>query len=192
MSIISHISVFISLVLGLAVVHILGGISLMIDTRKETKTYWIHTLWTINMLFAVILVWLSSFVLSPLSEISVLHFLNLIAYAIVTYLISGLLFPVHGEEITDFFEHFTANRFRLYVLGIIFTIVDATDGFQEFLNTDVPLDIGQYATLSVWCIFFALGLIFNKKWMDILIVIVFSIGLLGWLHSLVDTQVLTW
>lgn len=192
MSIISHISVFISLILGLAVVHLLGGISLKIDTRVKTNTYWIHSLWVINMLFAVVLVWLSSFVLSPLAEISALHFLILLAYSIVTYLMSGLLFPVRGEEISDFNVHFSANRFRFYLLGIVFTIVDALDGFLEFNNTNLPLDIGQFATLSVWMLFFGLGMIVNKKWMDVIIVCLFSIGLMGWFHSLIDTQVLSW
>ncbi len=192
MSIVAHISVFISLILGLAVVHLLGGISLMIDTRVKTQTYWIHTLWVINMLFAVVLVWLSSFVLSPLSNISALHFLTLLAYSTITYLMSGLLFPVEGAEISDFESHFSSNRFRFYLLGSIFTIVDASDGLLEYVNTNLPIDVGQFTTLSVWFILFALGMAVNKKWLDIIIVIVFLIGLAGWFHSLVDTEVLTW
>ena len=70
MSIFSHISVFISLILGLAVVHLLSGFSLILDTRKESRTYWVHLLWTFNMLLTVVLVWLSSFVLSPLTEMA--------------------------------------------------------------------------------------------------------------------------
>ena len=38
----------------------------------------------------------------------------------------------------------------------------------------------------------ALDMAINKKWMDILIVCVFSLGLLGWFHSLIDTEVLSW
>lgn len=192
MSIIAHISVFISLILGLAVVHLLGGISLMIDTRVKTSTYWIHTLWVVNMLFAVVLVWLSSFVLSPLSHISALHFLTLLAYSVATYLMSGLLFPIEGVEITNFEAHFSSNRFRFYMLGLFFTLVDASDGLLEYLNTNLPLDVGQFATLSAWFTLFLFGMVINKKWMDILIVCVFSIGLIGWFHSLIDTEVLSW
>ncbi len=192
MNILAHVSVFISLILGLAVVHLLGGISSMIDTRVKTSTYWIHTLWAINMLFAVVLVWLSSFVLSPLSHISAIHFLTLLGYSIVTYLMSGLIFPVEGVEVTNFEAHFTSNRFRFYLLGLVFTLVDATDGLLEYSNTDLPLDVGQFATLSVWFTLFALGMAINKKWMDVLIVCIFSIGLIGWFHSLIDTEVLSW
>lgn len=192
MSIFAHISVFISLILGLAVVHLLGGISLILDTRKKTKIYWIHLFWTFNMLFTVILVWLSSFVLSPLEEIGVLHFINLLAYAIVTYLICGLLYPVQGEEITDFKVHFEENRTRFFLLGILFVFVDASDGILEYFKTDLPLDIGQFATLTVWFIVFTIALKVRHKAYDAFAAIIFIIGLTGWLVSLVDTGVLAW
>ena len=192
MSIFSHISVFISLILGLAVVHLLSGFSLILDTRKESKTYWVHLLWTFNMLLTVILVWLSSFVLSPLTEISVLHFLNLMAYSIVTYLMSGLLYPVQGDEVTNFHEHFDTNYTRFSFLGILFVLVDATDGMLEHLETNLPLDIGQFATLGVWFILFTCSLFVENRIFKAFVSIVYTIGLIGWLHSLIDTGVLSW
>lgn len=192
MSIFAHVSVFLSIILGLAVVHLLGGISLMLDTRVKTKLYWVHLVWTINMLFIVILVWLSGFVLSPLTEMGALHFLNLLAYSIVAYLMSGLLFPVRGEEVTDFREHFNANQFRLYVLGIIFTLVDATDGVIEHYAAGIEWDIGQFATLSVWLIVFTIGLRVKNDKYSAFVAIVLLVGILGWFQSLIDTSVLFW
>lgn len=192
MSIFAHISVFLSIILGLAVVHLLGGISLMLDTRVKTKLYWVHLVWTINMLFIVILVWLSGFVLSPLTEMGALHFLNLLVYSIVAYLMSGLLFPVRGEEITDFREHFNANQFRLYVLGIIFTLVDATDGVIEHYAAGIEWDIGQFATLSVWLIVFTIGLWVKSERYSAFAALVLLVGILGWFQSLIDTSVLAW
>lgn len=164
----------------------------MLETRVKIKLYWVHLVWTLNMLFIVILVWLSSFVLSPLTEMGALHFLNLLAYSIVAYLMSGLLFPVRGEEVTDFFEHFNTNRFRLYVLGIIFTIVDATDGVIEHYTANIELDIGQFATLSVWLIVFTIGLWAKNDKYSAFVAIVILVGIMGWFHSLIDTSVLAW
>lgn len=192
MSIFEHVSVFISLILGLAVVHLLGGISLILDTKKKTKVYWIHLFWTFNMLFVVVLVWLSSFVLSPIENLGVLHFLNLLAYSTVTYLICGLLYPVLGEEITDFKLHFNENRFRFFLLGIVYVFVDAADGLLEYYRTDLPLDIGQFATLGVWLVVFTIALKVKHIAYDAFAAIVFAVGLSGWLVSLVDTGVLSW
>jgi hypothetical protein len=192
MSIFSHVSVFISIILGLAVVHLLSGLSLILDTRKASKVYWVHLLWTLNMLFAVVLVWVSSFALSPLDELSMIHFLNLLAYSIVTYLMSGLLFPVQGEEVVDFYEHFTSNRKRFFSLGILFVLVDATDGILEHFEAGIPLDIGQFATLSVWMTLFIISIFKDTKFLNGFVAIAYTIGLIGWLTSIIDTGILAW
>ncbi|MEP1152482.1 MAG: hypothetical protein JXR20_11765 [Balneola sp.] len=192
MTIFGHLSVFISIILGLAVVHLLSGISLILDTRKASKVYWVHLLWTFNMLFAVVLVWISSFTLAPLDELSMIHFLNLLAYSIVTYLMSGLLFPVQGEEVVDFYEHFTANRKRFFSLGILFIFVDATDGIFEHFEAGIPLDIGQFGTLGVWFVLFAISIFKDTKFLNAFVAIVYTIGLIGWLASIIDTGILVW
>lgn len=192
MSIFEHISVFLSIILGLAVVHLIAGLAQIIDAHTKEKLYWVHLLWVFAMLGIVILVWLGSFVLSPISEFSAFHFLNLLAYAMVTSLMSGLLFPLGSQHIDDYYSHFKANRRRLYFLGILFTIVDGIDGVLEHYNANIPWDLGQYATLSVWMIAFTLGIFNRKEWVDVLIIILLIIGILGWFHSIVDVSVLSW
>lgn len=63
MSIFEHVFVFISVILGLAVVHLLGGLFLILDRRVPTRVYWVHMLWTVNMLFFISLVWVGNFAL---------------------------------------------------------------------------------------------------------------------------------
>lgn len=193
MTIFSHISVFISIILGLSVVHLLSGVSLILDKRVQTKTFALHALWTVSMLFVSVNVWLSSFVLSSLETMSAIHFFNLLAYATLVYLMSGLLYPVQGEEVTDFKEHFNENRFRLYVLGILFILVDAFDGVLEHYNAGIAWDIGQFGTLGTWMIFFLIGLKVKNSKFHWVIGIIFFVGLLGWFQSMVDeTNILSW
>lgn len=193
MSIFGHISVFLSIILGLAVVHLLSGVSLILDNRVKTKTYAIHSIWTICMLFVSVNVWLSSFVLSSLDALNAIHFLNLLAYATLVYLMSGLLYPVQGSEVTDFKIHFNENRFRLYVLSIIFVLVDAFDGILEHLNAGVALDVGQFVTLGVWLLLFTIGLFVKNTRLDYVIAIGFIVGLIGWFQSMiVETNILGW
>jgi hypothetical protein len=185
-----HVSVFLSIVIGLAVVHLLSGVSLMLDARVRTRVYGIHLAWVVAMLVVSVLVWVSSFVLSPLAEIGALHVFNLLAYAVVVYLMSGLLFPVRGAEVTDFREHFRANRSRFYLCGVAYTLVDAADGIHELTSTDLPLDVGQFATLSVWCALFLIGLGARSDRFDVVVIVGFAVGLVGWLVSLIQTGVL--
>ncbi len=192
MSIFEHVSVFLSIILGLAVVHLIGGLAMILDAHTKARLYWIHIGWTISMLLIVILVWLGSFVLSPLAQIGALHFLNLLAYAMVTSLMSGLLFPVGGGKVKDYQQHFDANKARLYLLGIVFVIVDAVDGVLEHYNAQIEWDLGQYATLSIWLVAFLVGLTKKSNKVDATIVILLLIGIIGWFVSLIDVSVLVW
>ncbi|MDX1394883.1 MAG: hypothetical protein R3195_10840 [Gemmatimonadota bacterium] len=191
MTIFEHVSVFVSIVLGLAVVHLLGGLSLILDARVRTKVYWIHLAWTAGLLLLTVLVWLGSFALAPVREFGAAHVFNLVAYAMVIYLMSGLLFPVRGEEVTDFREHFHANRTRFFSLGVLFVATDAIDGLLEWRAAGLPLDVGQFGTLAVWLVVFVIGIRSSSDRFHAFAVLAFLVGLGGFLVSLIDTGILS-
>ena len=189
MTIFEHVSVFISIILGLAVVHLLGGVSLILDTRVRTKVYGVHLLWTLNMLFLIVLVWLGNFVLALITEFSAPHFFNLLAYSMVIYLMSGLLYPVRGEEVTDFKEHFHSNRSRFFALGIVFVIMDALDGLLEARATDLDLNPFQFGQLTIFLVLFAIGIKNEREGFHQAVAVVFFLGMLGFLYSLTQVGV---
>ena len=185
MSIFEYVSVFISVILGLAVVHLLGGLSLVLDTRVKTRVYWVHLLWTANMLFLTTLVWVGNFVLADVGAFTVWHFLNMVLYSMFIYLMSGLLYPVKGAEVTDFLHHFNDNRKRFYGVGLCLVITDTVDGLLEHRVIGGDLNPGQFATLTVYAILFIVGIVFKSRRFDAFTAVVFLLGLLGFLESLV-------
>ncbi|NNM04275.1 MAG: hypothetical protein HKO65_04170 [Gemmatimonadetes bacterium] len=126
-----YLTVFVSVVLGLAVVHLLSGVSLILDTRVREKLDWIHSLWTANVFVTTLLVWWFNFALTDVQVWTLPHFLNLVAYSVVLYLMSGLLYPVRGDEIVDFRAHFEANRPRFFSVLLAFQAVDFADAALE-------------------------------------------------------------
>ncbi len=189
LTIFEHVSVFISIILGLAVVHLLGGVSLILDTRVRTKTYSVHLLWTLNMLFLIVLVWLGNFVLAPVAEFSAAHFFNLLAYSMVIYLMSGLLYPVRGEEVTDFRKHYHSNRLRFFALGVVFVITDALDGLLEARATGLDLNPFQFGQLGIFLVLFVIGLKNDREGFHQAVAVVFFLGMLGFLYSLTQIGV---
>ena len=189
MSIFEHYSVFVSIILGLAVVHLLGGLSLILDRRVAARTYGVHLMGTVNLLLVTVLMWLGNFALVWAPEVSVWLFLNLLAYSMAVYLMSGLLFPVRGDEVTDFREHFHANRPRFCVLGVVFVISDAVDGVFEHLATGLPLNPYQFGTLTVFLMIFLIGMRTESERFHRVAAGVFFLGLMGWLQSLVAAGV---
>lgn len=142
------------------------------------------------MLFVSVLVWLGNFVLSDIEAFSVWHFLNLVGYSMVIYLMSGLLFPVRGSEVTDFRAHFDVNRVRFYLLGLLFVITDAVDGLLEHFATAIPLNPWQYITLAMNFLLFVGGIRYAGSRYNGFAAILFFLGSLGWLASLVHRRIL--
>ncbi len=147
-----YLTVFVSVVLGLAVVHLLSGVSLILDTRVRERRDWIHGVWTANVFVTTLLVWWFNFSLTAIEEWTLPYFLNLVAYSVVLYLMSGLLYPVRGAEVIDFRAHFEANRPRFFMVCLAFQAVDFTDAALErqALGSEwVPLHLASVAVFSI-------------------------------------------
>lgn len=166
-----------------------GGLSLILDTRVKTHVYWVHLLWTVNMLFLTSLVWIGNFVLADVLAFSIWHFLNLVLYSMFVYLVSGLLYPVKGAEVTDFRQHFDDNRRRFYIVGLCLVVTDALDGLMEHQIVGGDLNPGQFITLIVYAALFVAGIVMKSKRLDAFAAVVFLLGLLGFLESLVRVGV---
>jgi ABC-type microcin C transport system permease subunit YejE len=53
----SYIIVLTSIIFGLGVTRTVGGLGHLLQTRKRRPTYWIHTLWMLNLLIMMSLLW---------------------------------------------------------------------------------------------------------------------------------------
>ena len=126
-----YLTVFVSVVIGLAIVHLLSGVALILDTRVRERVDWIHGVWTANIFVTTLLVWWFNFGLTAVGVWTLPHFLTLVAYAVVLYLLAGLLYPVRGSEVVDFRQHFEANRPRFFLLCLAFQLVDFADVLLE-------------------------------------------------------------
>jgi hypothetical protein len=147
-----YLTIFVSVILGLAVVHLLSGVALILDTRVRERIDWIHAVWTTNVFLTTLLVWWFNFSLTAVQEWTLLHFLNLVAYAVVLYLMTGLLYPVRGAEVTDFRVHFEANRPRFFAVCLLFQVVDFADAALErqALGTDwAPFHLASVVTFGI-------------------------------------------
>jgi hypothetical protein len=158
-----YLTIFISVVLGLAVVHLLSGVSLILDTRVRQRVDWIHFLWTLNVFVTTLLVWWFNFSLTAVEVWTLLHFLDLVAYAVVLYLLSGLLFPVQGAEAINFRAHFEANRTRFFMVWLAFQVVDFADAALARQALGSAWDPVRLGSLGLFTIAFAFAIRTNER-----------------------------
>jgi hypothetical protein len=94
----SYIIVLTSIVLGLGVTRLVGGLGHLMQTRKHKRTYWVHTLWMINLLLAMTIVWWVAYRWRVQEHWTLLLFIWLLLSPTILYLIASLLFPDQDES----------------------------------------------------------------------------------------------
>ena len=124
MSVFEYLGVLLSVIMGLGVTHILAGVSKTVHHRKTLKLYWVHSLWSVNILIYIVIIWWGMFWWSAQTEWSFFQFLLLILYAIVLFLAASLLYPWNIPEDMDFEQHFYDTRRWFFLVTALAWVID--------------------------------------------------------------------
>jgi len=185
-----YLTVFISVVLGLAVVHLLSGVALLLDTRVRARWDWIHGVWTGNVFITTMLVWWFNFGLTEVREWTLPFFLNLVAYSVVLYLMSGLLYPVRGAEVKDFRAHFEANRARLFMICLAFQVVDLLDAVLERQALGTDWSPVQLTLIAVFGAAFVVGIRSSNRLFHGVLAVAWLVTCISWGVAGLDNPIL--
>jgi hypothetical protein len=144
----SYVCVLTSIVAGLAVTRLVGGLGQLIQTSKRTPGYWVHALWMVNTLIAVIITWWVQYRWRSIEHWTLFLVLWLLVAPINLYLASALLFPneQEGEPITSWREHYFNHRrgfFLLLAANFAIDLVDSALKGWEHLRSLGPLYFGS-------------------------------------------------
>ena len=138
MGVFEYLGVIISVIMGLGVTHILGGLSKTIHHRRTINTYWVHSLWAFNVLLYVVTIWWGMFWWSGLENWSYFNFMMLISYAIMLFLAASLIYPWDFEKDVDLEEHFYETRPWFFAvlafawfLDVPETLLKTEDGLRD-------------------------------------------------------------
>ena len=150
----SYICVLTSIVAGLAVARLVGGIGQLIQTWRRTPGYWVHALWMANTLMTVIISWWVQYRWRTIEHWSLFLVLWLLVAPINLYLASALLFPneQEGEPITNWREQYYNHRrgfFLLIAANFGLDLVDTLLKGWERLLLLGPLYYGSMAMFIV-------------------------------------------
>jgi hypothetical protein len=144
----SYVCVLTSIVAGLAVTRLVGGVGQLMQTGRRTPGYWVHALWMVNTLIAVIITWWVQYRWRSTEHWTLFLVLWLLVAPINLYLASALLFPneQEGEPITSWREHYFNHRrgfFLLLAANFAIDLVDSSLKGWEHLRSLGPLYFGS-------------------------------------------------
>ncbi len=155
MSLFEYLGLLISVVMGLGITHLLTGVSKVIQHRDTVRIYWVHIVWTANILLYIVVIWWGLFWWSKLPEWSFFEFLFVTLYAITLFLLAALLYPWDIPSDFDFREYFLENRVWFFGLQAIAWCIDVP---ETLLKADMGLrDLPQhylffFATMFLLCL----------------------------------------
>ena len=168
-----YLSVFLSILLGLAVTHLIVGTVSIIQQRASTKVYWVHLLWVVNGIAYITQTWWFFNLWDGLESWPASIFYLLFIYTLVLTAFVSLLFPIRGSIIDyrayfyEQFRWFFGLQFLWLCLDVVEVTIKATSGLRP-----IP---GDYFLLTVPLMLFVLAAIFvkNSRYHAFLAILVF-------------------
>jgi hypothetical protein len=172
MTIFDYVMVLASIIIGLAVTHLLQGLARIVYQSGRSEIYWVHVLWVVSLLEIAIFWWWWEFAFSSTHVWTFGLYLFVLGFAAVIYFLAALLIPGSLEGYAGYKDYYYTRRFWLLGLYILFCLLDAVDtalkGADYFasLGWQYPVTGGVQIALCV------AGMMWRKEWLHAAIPIV--------------------
>jgi hypothetical protein len=101
----SYLTVLNSIVLGLGIAHLLGGVARSISRRATTVFYWPTLVWIVVLLILIIQVWWADFSLSKELQWTLAGFVSTLLIPATLYFMSFLILPETSDMRATYFEN---------------------------------------------------------------------------------------
>jgi len=127
MQMFEYVIVLISIVIGLALTHLMQGVAGLIQYPSRERVWWVHLVWVAYMFLSVIFWWWWEFHLQDIKTWTFSIYLFVVCYAFYLYLICAVLFPRDLTGYEGYKDYFLARRAWFFGLLIGFAVIDIVD-----------------------------------------------------------------
>lgn len=123
----AYLGVLISIIMGLAITHLLVGISKVVQKRSTVRVSWAQVLWTASLLVYVLAIWWGMFWWNDLAAWRVHEFLFITLYAIALFMLAAMLYPWDMADDFDGPAYFDSNRVWFFSMYAAAWIIDVPE-----------------------------------------------------------------
>ena len=175
MSIFEFLMVLVSIIIGLGVAEVLTGITRMIRSRETIQTYWIHSLFIVIILTALLQQWWELWGVRDITSWTFPALIMMLAGPIGLFMIANLLFPepMRGADLRAYYYDKMAP---VLWIGVATIIVSVTFRPVVFGNTLLALD--NLSSFLIAAILVSLTLT-RSSWFHGLMVSLVLVGILA-------------
>ena len=137
-----HLSVLISIILGLGLTHLLSAFSRLVPERKRISFYWLSFLWAVLIFVSQVQWWWSSYGWRAQTEWNFFSFLYLLLTPVSMYLSAVLVLPKVKSK-----GHFNMKDYYFSTHQWLFLFVAAGPALDFFRRS---FEDGSMADFSTW------------------------------------------
>ena len=169
----THLSVFLSIILGLAVTEILTGFRGLLQARARVLLYWPALLWCFLLLLIYAQTWWSMFGLRLHHDWTFAAFSVVLLQTIVQYMLAGIALPhLQPGEPVDLRAHYFSQRrwfCALLLLGVGVSLAK-----DLVLNGHLP-DAKNVIFHAIFASFALTGVLTRREWFHRVFAVVMAI-----------------
>ena len=176
-----YVMVLVSIIIGLALTHILtalgGAIHRLRGHGLPIKLDAIYLIWIVSVLIFLVSFWWTEFKFQEsITEWTFGLYLFLITFAISQFLLAVILVPAGMKGVNDSYEYFMAGRRWFFGAFFIVTILDLIDTTLKGVDWAArPIVLIQAAVVFTFCV---VGSVSEHKFVQLgIAVILMTIGL---------------
>ena len=150
-----YVIVLTSIVIGLALTHLMQGVAGVIQHPARPRIWWVHLVWVAYMLVSIVFWWWWEFRLQLVRQWTFSIYFFVVFYAFYLYLICAMLFPKHFEGYEGYEDYFMARRGWFFGLLLGWSLIDFIDTwikgpkYLASLGPEAFISGGILATASV-------------------------------------------
>ena len=156
-----HVRIVISIIVGLCITTLLGGLSRFIQHPKRDQVSLLHLGWSVALLLWVIHFWWWEYGLSTVSRWTFEGYFFVIFYAILFFMLCKLLFPDDLKGYAGYEEYLISRRrwfFGFFAATFLVDVIDTQlkgSAYFRHFGIEYPIRIAVSLTLCVIAMFTA-------------------------------------
>ena len=172
MQMFEYLIVLISIVIGLALTHLMQGVAGLIQNPKRTQIWWVHLVWVAYLFLSVVFWWWWEFQLQHIETWTFSIYLFVVFYAFYLYLICAVVFPRDLEGYDGYEDYFLTRRGWFFGLLIGWSVIDMIDTWIK--GPDYFASLGATALVfnAVLILSSVIGIAVRRGWVQATIAVV--------------------
>jgi hypothetical protein len=144
-----YLAVFVSIVIGLAVVRLLRGL-IELATGEGLESYWVHTAWLAYHVLWLPYFWWFTFGWRNQSDWTYPLFFFIVAYSMTAYAVIAALLPDTRSGVRDYEEYFYRARRPIFGLLMLVMVMDGIDSALKGPENLERLGPSYFPILGLW------------------------------------------